>query len=735
MTLPSSARRASAPPSCAPAARAPRRQRHRAVVHAQPGARRPLGAHQRAPARCAGRARERRRARLAPPLRCRSGRTNSRPAGRPAVRTASKLIFGLTSSSRRCRAASRLRIGPTKTDVLRAGRAQLAHPGRSAEHAGQRTLGRLRRRRVLSSGPISRHAKAQRLQRAQTAGISAALAGAAAGAGRARQRRPDGAACRSATPRPQLAASARAARSAGPAAPDGRARARGWRQADGARSARAATLQSRGWPAMQRQRTSAEASSVNLRAAHCGASRSERPGAAHRHQAAGTADPGRRTLTSPLEMSCAAARRRRARAARRWRRCPRPRPRAGCRRAGRARAPAGRAAGRAARRRWQRRQSLRARTAGRAHQRQRDAVQHRRRVDLGVDLLQAGKATRQRAQRARLAAAAARSGRRRSRPCAAGRRPRSRSARRRACGRGRGAVATATGRSATSGRCAAPRAPARRVERVGQGHADGQRQARPVARRQRQASEKVSDAPAAGLPAAAQAAAAARSGARPPAGRAACRRCAGRWRARCRQRRRRRIGVELAGRGHRRVAPPAAERAHARAARVLVDSARATHLDATGPAAAARAAATAPRRPSAGATRPWRRSRRSDARLLRSSAGAPQRLGASIVPRQRGAPQRQAYSLLQLRRVALVDHQAVVVEQLFAGRDVAQGLDEDAAVVLVGLAVGLAGVVDPARRVAADLGVDDMLVVDVEVEGVVRVARVVRVAAQRLASR
>ena len=41
----------------------------------------------------------------------------------------------------------------------------------------------------------------------------------------------------------------------------------------------------------------------------------------------------------------------------------------------------------------------------------------------------------------------------------------------------------------------------------------------------------------------------------------------------------------------------------------------------------------------------------------------------------------------------------------------------------VGLAVGLAGVVDPARRVAAVLGVDDVLVVDVEVEGVVRVVR------------
>ena len=57
---------------------------------------------------------------------------------------------------------------------------------------------------------------------------------------------------------------------------------------------------------------------------------------------------------------------------------------------------------------------------------------------------------------------------------------------------------------------------------------------------------------------------------------------------------------------------------------------------------------------------------------------------------------------LELLGVGLVDDQAVVVVELFAGLDVAQRLDEDPAVLLVGLAVRVAGVVDPARGVAAD---------------------------------
>ncbi len=85
----------------------------------------------------------------------------------------------------------------------------------------------------------------------------------------------------------------------------------------------------------------------------------------------------------------------------------------------------------------------------------------------------------------------------------------------------------------------------------------------------------------------------------------------------------------------------------------------------------------------------------------------------------------------QLGRVGFVDHQTVVVKQLFTGCDVAQRTNEDPPFVHFRLAVGRAAVVDPARGVAAELGVDHMVFVDVKVEGVVGVAGVVRVTAQR----
>jgi hypothetical protein len=70
--------------------------------------------------------------------------------------------------------------------------------------------------------------------------------------------------------------------------------------------------------------------------------------------------------------------------------------------------------------------------------------------------------------------------------------------------------------------------------------------------------------------------------------------------------------------------------------------------------------------------------------------------------------------LLQLGGQPGVDDEAVVEEQLLAGPDVVQRLDEDAAVLVVGFAVRFAGVVDPARCVTVDLAVDDVLVVDVK---------------------
>ena len=47
--------------------------------------------------------------------------------------------------------------------------------------------------------------------------------------------------------------------------------------------------------------------------------------------------------------------------------------------------------------------------------------------------------------------------------------------------------------------------------------------------------------------------------------------------------------------------------------------------------------------------------------------------------------------------MAFVQDQAVVVVELFASLYVAQGLDEDAPVLFICFAVGMAGVVDPAR--------------------------------------
>ena len=61
-----------------------------------------------------------------------------------------------------------------------------------------------------------------------------------------------------------------------------------------------------------------------------------------------------------------------------------------------------------------------------------------------------------------------------------------------------------------------------------------------------------------------------------------------------------------------------------------------------------------------------------------------------------------------------------------------QRLDEHAPAVFVSFAVGLATVVDPARRVAALLAVDDVFVVNVKVKRVIRVAGVMRVTAQCL---
>lgn len=73
----------------------------------------------------------------------------------------------------------------------------------------------------------------------------------------------------------------------------------------------------------------------------------------------------------------------------------------------------------------------------------------------------------------------------------------------------------------------------------------------------------------------------------------------------------------------------------------------------------------------------------------------------------------------QRRRVALVVDEGVIVVQLLARLDRLQRVDVDAPVVLVGFAVRRAGMIDPARVVAAAAAVDHAAVVQGEIEGMI----------------
>ena len=54
-----------------------------------------------------------------------------------------------------------------------------------------------------------------------------------------------------------------------------------------------------------------------------------------------------------------------------------------------------------------------------------------------------------------------------------------------------------------------------------------------------------------------------------------------------------------------------------------------------------------------------------------------------------------------------VDDQAIIVKEFFAGADVAQRLDENAAAMVFDrVAVWVAGMIDPARIISADGGID-----------------------------
>ena len=94
--------------------------------------------------------------------------------------------------------------------------------------------------------------------------------------------------------------------------------------------------------------------------------------------------------------------------------------------------------------------------------------------------------------------------------------------------------------------------------------------------------------------------------------------------------------------------------------------------------------------------------------------------GLPLLPKNRPATStRSAVAkvlTLQGRRMPLRKLDVVVVHQLFAWADRFDALDEDAIAFAHRLAIGGAGMIDPAARVAADIGIDHALVIDLEEE-------------------
>lgn len=83
---------------------------------------------------------------------------------------------------------------------------------------------------------------------------------------------------------------------------------------------------------------------------------------------------------------------------------------------------------------------------------------------------------------------------------------------------------------------------------------------------------------------------------------------------------------------------------------------------------------------------------------------------------------------LEFGCVALINDEAVVVVQLFARGDIAQGLDKNSSTHFIGFTVGVTRVVDPLCRVALVQTVNDACFVNVEIKGMVGVLRVMGMA-------
>ena len=82
--------------------------------------------------------------------------------------------------------------------------------------------------------------------------------------------------------------------------------------------------------------------------------------------------------------------------------------------------------------------------------------------------------------------------------------------------------------------------------------------------------------------------------------------------------------------------------------------------------------------------------------------------------------------------VTLVDRQAVVVIELFAGAYGALCFDKDAAVYFVAFAIGIAGVVNPFSPITLHTPINNAKVIDVKIKSVMGLQRVMRMTAQRL---
>ena len=82
--------------------------------------------------------------------------------------------------------------------------------------------------------------------------------------------------------------------------------------------------------------------------------------------------------------------------------------------------------------------------------------------------------------------------------------------------------------------------------------------------------------------------------------------------------------------------------------------------------------------------------------------------------------------LLELLRQPTFDDQAVIIKELLANFDIAQGFKKNAHAFLLGFQIGFAGVIDPPGGVTVLLGIDNVAVIQMKIEGMVRLAGIMR---------